>query len=68
MRNAECLRFCVRKWSWVIDKYFGSKGEVEQHFRAFKNYRNPLKHGRDLNEIDKRNGEASVLWLENILK
>lgn len=52
----------------LFGKYFGSKLEVEQHFRAFKNYRNPLKHSRDLNEIDKRIGEASVLWLENILK
>jgi len=47
---------------------FGSKGEVEKHFLAFKNYRNPVKHGRSLNEVDKRNGEAAVLWLENILR
>jgi hypothetical protein len=47
---------------------FGSKGEVEKHFLAFKNYRNPVQHGRTLNEVDKRNGEAAVLWLENILR
>ena len=47
---------------------FGSKGEVEKHFLAFKNYRNPVKHGRTLNEVDKRNGEAAVLWLENIIR
>lgn len=48
-------------------KYFGSKNEVEKHLLALKNYRNPIKHGRNLNEVDRRNGEAAVLWLENIL-
>ena len=47
---------------------FGSKGEVEKHFLAFKNYRNPVKHGRALNEVDRRNGEAAVLWLENVIR
>jgi hypothetical protein len=59
-------KIILSNWQF-FNKYFGSKGEVEQHFRALKNYRNPIKHGRDLNEIDKRNGEASVLWFENIL-
>lgn len=52
----------------IFGRYFGSKGEVEQHFRALKNYRNSIKHNRELNEIDKRNGEAAILWLENIFK
>lgn len=60
-------KIILSNWQ-VFGKYFGSKGEVEQHFRAFKNYRNPIKHGRSVNEVDKRNGEASVLWFENILK
>jgi len=60
-------KIILSNWD-LFGKYFGNKMEVEQHFRAFKNYRNPLKHTRDLNEIDKRNGEAAVLWLENILK
>jgi hypothetical protein len=60
-------KIVLSNWQ-VFGQYFGSKSEVEQHFRAFKNYRNPIKHGRDLNEVDKKTGEASVLWLENILK
>jgi hypothetical protein len=52
----------------TFESYLGSRGEVTQHFRALKNYRNPVKHLRDLNEVDRRNGEAAVLWLENILK
>ncbi|MFC1501593.1 DUF262 domain-containing protein [Elusimicrobiota bacterium] len=52
----------------VFGIYFGSKGETEKHFLALKHYRNAVKHGRNLNEIDKKNGEAAVLWLENILE
>jgi hypothetical protein len=59
-------KIILSNWQ-VFGKYFGSKGEVEQHFRAFKNYRNPIKHNRIADEVDKRNGEASVLWLERIL-
>jgi len=52
----------------VFEKCFVSKSETEKHFIALKNYRNAIKHGRDLDEVEKRNGEAAVLWLENILK
>ena len=60
-------KIILSNWE-LFGKFFGSKGQVEQHFRAFKNYRNAIKHNRDLNEVDKRNGEASILWLENIFK
>ncbi len=60
-------KIILTNWE-LFGRYFGSKGQVEQHFRAFKNYRNSIKHNRDLNEVDKRNGEAAILWLENILK
>lgn len=54
--------------NWLIFKsYFLSKGEVEQRFRALKNYRNPIKHGRELTEIDRLNGQAAVLWIEKII-
>lgn len=59
-------KIILSNWQ-VFGQHFGSKNEVEQHFRAFKNYRNPIKHSRDLNEVDKKTGEASVLWFENIL-
>ena len=61
------VKIILSNWQ-LFGRYFGSKGEVEKHFLALKNYRNPIKHGRSLNEVDKRTGEAAVLWLENILK
>lgn len=60
------LKIILSNWD-LFGKDFGSKSEVEKHFLALKNYRNQIKHGRKLNEIDKRIGEAAVLWLENIL-
>jgi len=60
-------KIILSNWE-LFESYFGSKNEVEKHFLALKNYRNPIKHGRDLNEVDKKNGEASVLWLESVLK
>lgn len=52
----------------VFEKYFVSKNETEKHFIALKNYRNAIKHGRNLDEVEKRNGEAAVLWMENIIR
>ncbi|MFA5644559.1 MAG: DUF262 domain-containing protein [Patescibacteria group bacterium] len=65
----EIMDYCkiiLSNWN-VFSEYFSSKGETERHFLALKNYRNPVKHGRDLNEVDKRNGEASILWLDSVL-
>lgn len=52
----------------LLHDYFGSKWEVERHFLALKNFRNAIKHGRSLNEVDRKNGEAAVLWLGNVVK
>ncbi len=59
-------KIILSNWE-LFGRYFGSKSEVEKHFLALKNYRNPIKHGRVLNEVDRRTGEAAVLWFENIL-
>lgn len=59
-------KIILMNWQ-IFSSSFGSKNEVEQHFRALKNYRNPVKHGRDLNPVDQRNGEAAILWFERII-
>lgn len=59
-------KIILSNWN-LFGSFFGSKSEVEKHFLALKNYRNPIKHGRDLHEVDRRVGEAAVLWLENII-
>ncbi|MBU2504036.1 MAG: DUF262 domain-containing protein [Nanoarchaeota archaeon] len=46
---------------------FQSRGELEKHFLALKNYRNAVKHNREMNQVEKRNGEAAVLWFNSVL-
>lgn len=53
-------------WS-LFASIFKSKGELEKYFLDLKNYRNALKHNRDMNAVEKRNGEAAVLWFEGVL-
>jgi len=50
----------------LFEEYFKSRGELERHFLALKNYRNGIKHNRGLNPIEKRIGEAAVLWFNGI--
>jgi hypothetical protein len=50
--------------NWIIfEKAFGSKAEVEKHFLNLKEYRNALKHGRTMNNIERKQGEASLEWV-----
>lgn len=51
----------------LFEPLFHSRGEVDRHFLALKNYRNGIKHNRELNPIEKRIGEAAVLWFDSIL-
>lgn len=51
----------------LFEEQFHSRGEIERHFLALKNYRNSIKHNRELNPVEKRNGEAAVLWFESVL-
>lgn len=54
--------------NWVLfAPIFQSRGELTKHFLALKNYRNSIKHNRDMNAVEKRNGEAAVLWFGAIL-
>ena len=53
-------------WS-LFAGVFKSKGELQKYFLDLKNYRNALKHNRDMNAVEKKNGEAAVLWFESIL-
>lgn len=50
--------------SWIIfEEAFGSKSEVEKHFLNLKEYRDALKHNRVMNNVEKKQGEASFEWI-----
>ncbi len=59
-------KILISNWD-VFGTLLGSKQEAEKHFIALKHYRNAIKHGRSINEIDRRTGEAAVLWFESVL-
>ncbi len=53
-------------WTSFSD-VFQSRGELEKHFLALKNYRNSIKHNREMNAVEQKNGEAAVLWFNALL-
>jgi len=75
MSDLERLSFCdVMDYNNIICKNwnifggdFGSTGETQKHFLNIKEYRNSLMHGRKMNRIDKKQGEASVEWLMQVI-
>lgn len=70
------LQFCdimdyakiiLKNWD-IFSETFGSKEEVEVNFKSLKNIRNPVKHVRDIDEVDKARGKAALLWLEKCMQ
>jgi hypothetical protein len=59
-------KIILLNWS-CFEAHFGSKGEVEKHFSNLKEVRNALKHGRQPNSVTRKQGEASMEWLDSIL-
>jgi hypothetical protein len=56
----------------LIDKnwdsfQFDSRETLKTHFLALKNYRNPLAHARDIDVVERKQGEAAVIWFRRIL-
>jgi hypothetical protein len=60
------LKIIKSNWN-IFEEYFGSKTETDKHFTNLAEYRNAVKHGRDINPIVKKTGETSMEWINNIL-
>jgi hypothetical protein len=57
------------KANWgLFQEKFGKKQEADKHFGNLKEYRNCIKHARPMNNIIKKQGEASLEWVYSILK
>lgn len=76
LTNYQRLTYCdimdyaqviLKNWE-TFEGTFGSRGELERHFLNFKEYRNALKHAREMNAVEKKQGEASVEWLFRVLE
>ena len=52
----------------VFESRFGRKQETDKHFGNLKEYRNCIKHSRPMNNVIKKQGEASLEWIYSLLK
>ena len=75
-KNAvEKLSFCdIRDYSKIIifnwllfGKIFYSRTETEKHFNNLAEYRNKDKHGRNMDSVTKKVGEAAIEWISKTL-
>ncbi len=59
-------KIMLSNWTLFCD-IFNSKTDLERYLVDLKNYRNPLKHGRGIDIVTQKHGEASILWFERML-
>lgn len=60
------LKIILKNWP-LFEDTFGSKDQLEKHFKNLKDYRNSVRHAREMTNVQKKEGEASVEWLWQIL-
>lgn len=75
--NRRRLDFCdfsdyekviLQKNSWpAFEIWFSRRGEFGRHITSARRYRNALKHGRDIEPVERLNGQAAILWLERAI-
>lgn len=74
--SRELLNFCdlmdypkviLKNWD-IFYSDFKSKNELEKRFISLKEYRNAIKHNREIASFIKKEGEAAIEWLSMILE
>lgn len=73
--DLEKLSYCdVSDYRKIITKYWGlfedifqSIGDFERNYIYFQDYRNGIRHARDLSSIERKQGEAAVEWFDSKL-
>jgi len=59
----------VSRTNWSnFESRFVKKSELEKHFVNLKEYRNCIKHSRVMNNVTRKQGEASLEWIYSLLK
>ncbi len=73
--DADRLDFCdimdysniiLKNWEHFED-FFGSKFEVEKRFVDLKDFRNAIKHNREVDLVLQKDGEAALEWFSQVL-
>jgi hypothetical protein len=57
----------LKNWEY-FEETFKSKFEIEKRFIAFKDFRNAVKHNREIDAVLQRDGETALIWFEQVLK
>ena len=60
-------KIILKNWDTFYSE-FRSKSEVEKRFISLKEYRNAIKHNREMASFIKKEGEAALEWLSMILE
>ena len=58
----------ANKATWPhVENIFGSKGVLETRFGQLAELRNAIRHSRTVTDVVQKDGEASILWFEQVL-
>ena len=58
----------LRKDIWpAFESVFLRSGELQRHLTSVRRYRNALKHGREIEPVERLAGQAGILWLERAI-
>ena len=60
-------KIILKNWS-VFEDEFGSKEELEKHFKNLKEYRNAIAHSKEMGSITKKEGEIAIEWFSKSLE
>ena len=59
----------LNKNNWVyFEKYFLNKENTAKHFKHLSDFRNPVKHNREKQDVIDKLGEAAIMWISGIIK
>jgi len=60
-------RMIIRSNWNVFSEIFISKSELDKHCKNLAEYRNAVAHGRSINTVAKKGGEAAIEWFSRVL-
>lgn len=60
------LKIILKNWN-LFQELFAHKEGLSEHFKNFSSARNSVKHNREMNEVEAKLGEASIIWFSRTL-
>jgi hypothetical protein len=60
-------KIVMKNWP-QFEPFFGRKDELQRHMAAYRALRNCVQHNREPTEVERKSGEAAILWLEGIIQ